>query len=266
MKKTVIAVVLAFGLLAAIDTPSFTNLSVSGSADIADAEISGTFRQTGTTATNIAEMSIIEDGAQITIDESGTWHLLFASSLWSTGDVENWTYSDGSTSTITVYEDRGGGVVRVTTSAAHGLVAGDVISITNSTNYNDVYHIVATPASTTFEINATWAGDDAAGRVLQSANLTAGTDAGGKYLLAWSGAMADNTGQLFDLAPYIEATRQTACTQRQLNAGGATKWENIGMVCIVTIADGDVVSFSVINNDGTAKPQFRNLSLVMKKL
>ena len=62
---------------------------------------------------------------------------------------------------ITVFSDAGGGFVTVT-SNGHNLNNNDTVSITGTTNYDGTY-VIENSTTNTFDITATWAGDDATG-------------------------------------------------------------------------------------------------------
>ena len=66
------------------------------------------------------------------------------------------------TGAITQYADAGDAIHVVVTSAGHGLLDGDTVTITGSTNYNGTF-TVSSSATNTFEIVDTWVVDDAAG-------------------------------------------------------------------------------------------------------
>lgn len=74
------------------------------------------------------------------------------------GDVDLSFFATGS---ITVFADAGVGLVTVT-SAAHGLVEGDSVTISGTTNYNGTFTI-RDVATDTFAIRDTWVADDATG-------------------------------------------------------------------------------------------------------
>jgi len=62
---------------------------------------------------------------------------------------------------ITAFSDAGGGLVTVT-SAAHTLIAGNVVMIAGTTSYDGTYYI-SNVTTNTFDITATWVADDATG-------------------------------------------------------------------------------------------------------
>lgn len=80
----------------------------------------------------------------------------------SNGTEARLIYLDSTlTGSITVFADAGGGQVTVT-SASHGLHNNDSVTITGTTNYNGTYTISAVNTNT-FQITATFNGDDATG-------------------------------------------------------------------------------------------------------
>jgi hypothetical protein len=63
----------------------------------------------------------------------------------------------------TAIADNGNGTVRVTLAAAHGLLAGSVVYIEGTTNYNGLREIVNVAAATTIDIRATYKAETPAG-------------------------------------------------------------------------------------------------------
>jgi len=57
---------------------------------------------------------------------------------------------------ITAVADAGGGDITVTTSAQHPLYAGDEVTISGTTSYDDTYTVVSRPTGTTFTVTATF--------------------------------------------------------------------------------------------------------------
>ena len=88
--------------------------------------------------------ALIANGTQVV----GRWYGTFPAQVAGTG-------------AIMAFANVGGGVVRVT-SNGHGMATGTWVRIYGTTNYNDVFQI-ANALTNTFDITATWAGDDGAG-------------------------------------------------------------------------------------------------------
>jgi len=63
----------------------------------------------------------------------------------------------------TAVVDNGDGTVKLTTTAAHGLLTGSVVYIEGSVNYNGLQKLVAIPAATTFSIKAKYVAETTAG-------------------------------------------------------------------------------------------------------
>lgn len=129
--------------------------------------------------TNADGMLQISGGTEFTIDTTNEWHAL---SNLSTGVNESTIVTAGTTGSITAYADAGGGQVTVT-SAGHSLANDDYITITGTTNYNDIY-LVANVQVNTFEITETFAGDDATGIFHRGSSIEVLQR--GRYTLDWS--------------------------------------------------------------------------------
>lgn len=99
---------------------------------------------------------------------------------------------------ITAFADYSGtqsGTVSVT-SASHGLVSGELCTITDTSNYDDDYEITKIDANT-FYVTATWVSDDATGKVywtseeynyryaIPSCNKVVSVQVGGCELTDW---------------------------------------------------------------------------------
>ncbi len=86
------------------------------------------------------------------------------------------------TNSLTAFADAGGGDVTCTSAGVHSLAVGDVVAITDTTNYDGTYTVQAVPLTTTFTITHSDDGDDATGtwtrtktNVLSSLNVSDGT-------------------------------------------------------------------------------------------
>jgi len=113
-----------------------------------------------------AEMYIYNNGGAMTIDEVSTWHGTIGFTEGSSGS--HMVYNASIQQAITVWADAGGTPNEVTATSngieAAGLLAGDFVTITGTTNYNGVYEILSVTANT-FNIEHAWAGNDASGTV-----------------------------------------------------------------------------------------------------
>lgn len=86
------------------------------------------------------------------------------------------------TNSLTLFADPGGGDITCTSAGVHSLAVGDVVAITDTTNYDGTYTVQAVPLTTTFTITHSWDGDDGTGtwtrtktNVLSSLSVSGGT-------------------------------------------------------------------------------------------
>ena len=110
------------------------------------------------------------------------------------------------TKAITAFADAGSGNVTVT-SAAHGLVNGQLITISGTTSYNGDF-TVANATADTFTIVDTWVADDATGTWVQNCTDPAGWDIA---------ATADDTNEALVLTATGSATATRVKATGHLN-------------------------------------------------
>lgn len=91
------------------------------------------------------------DGPGGSDDHDDAYGILFFNDL----DVVTLKF-DAKSGTVSSAADQGGGLVRLTTSAAHGLLKGQHVTIAGTTDYNGTFEVKAVAATTTFDITDTW--------------------------------------------------------------------------------------------------------------
>jgi hypothetical protein len=187
------------------------------------------------------EMYIYNNTTPFTIDTADAIHLL---RQFSVGELKGWTFDAGSTGSITVFADAGGGQVIVTV-VGHTLANGDVISITGTSNYNGVY-VVANVSGNTFEITETWNGDDATGTMNQGSSLIASVGSDGDYQVSGGiSSSAVGANETFEYIIYVNGTAQIkAVTERKFSANDLGAMPITGNISIVA---GDIVTIGTQN-------------------
>jgi hypothetical protein len=128
-----------------------------------DASSSGTY--TGTTNSTFTIEIDGEDVGAATADSANTGvDDLTPGGTHSGGASDTYTVTIDATETgtITAFADGGSGPLVTVTDAAHGLSNSDEITISGTNNYDGTY-TVSNVASDTFDINATFYGNDAVG-------------------------------------------------------------------------------------------------------
>ena len=79
----------------------------------------------------IAQMTEYANALSLVIDQVNTYHPLWTAGVVA-GLLDGWTFTAGVDGSYTAVANLGGGLVRVTTAAPHGLAAGRVVALTSS--------------------------------------------------------------------------------------------------------------------------------------
>lgn len=211
--------------------------------------------------TAYANMHVHENATATTINTVNIPH--FIQGLFSDGLSKGFTFSAGSTGAITAFADAGGGQVTVT-SAAHGLLNGDAVTISGTTNYNGIF-IVANKTDNTYEITDTWVVDDATGNWYLGDRYTVNGGSGGVYQVvfhAFGASAAANKNFEFEI--YVNGVNGGV-------AEGGRRFSSldIGTVSgggLISLSPGDVVSFAIINQTDTTDFTFTHISLFLHKI
>lgn len=222
---------------------------------------------------DIAEMYLYQNTTVSVIDTADVWHLLSVTEI-TPGELDGWTYEDGVRGTdITGYEtyDSGASTV-VTTIAAHNLSSGDYISITGTTNYNDIYKVLSAPSALTFEINKAWdTNDDGTGTYNRGGTLICGANAGGTYKISWNITVTPQTnGHVFTGVYILNGVVCEKCRSRE-KLGTAADYSNLGANSLRKavpgpIAAGDKIQFAFKNIGNTGNFTGRHGNLNMHKV
>lgn len=221
-----------------------------------------------------AEMFDVDNTDAFVVTDGGSEEQLYHTNGLQAGDLSGWTFdaAQGLTSfpvaSIANSPLQGGSQAQITTTGSHLLAAGDIVSLSNmSAGSNAGVHIVLAPvAATTFEITSADS-TDATGTMDQAATLIADVGSAGQYFVAYSasGTAAANN-DVFDFGIHVEATHQSSTNSQRKFAIGADigAWSSVS---IITIADGDHVSFT-LNNDATSDGNItiRDFTLVLVRL
>ena len=219
---------------------------------------------------DIAEMYLFQNETVSTIDTADAWHLLSLTEI-TPGELDGWTYEDGVTGAdITAYATYDGGAsTLVTTTAAHNLSSGDYISITGTTNYNDIYKVLSAPSGTTFEINKAWdTNNDATGTYNRGGSLTCGADAGGFYKISWNVTVTPAVnGHVFTGCYTVNGVLCDKCRSRE-KLGTAADFSNLGANSLRKAVPGPIVAgdkiqfaFRNIGNTGNFTGRHGNLNM-----
>jgi hypothetical protein len=198
-------------------------------------------------------MGIYENVDAQTIADTD-WQLVYTAGDWTTGLVDGMTYQDGATGAITAYaEDAGDTEVRVT-SNGHGLLDGEVVSITNTgdTEYQGIFE-VRDKTTNTFDIKATWDDDDAQGTWVRGGNLTITNT--GIYKAVYHVVVAPSSANdIIDVKLYAGLTAGVAdaldMSESRHETLLAGKYSTVAGCDIFSATAGDIVSLGMKNISG----------------
>lgn len=194
---------------------------------------------------------------------------LYHSDTLAAGDVANWTFDgggDGAVPAIASIVDGGGGEIDVTTSAAHNLAVGDVVSITNTGDaaYDIVHVVTSIGSATVFGVVAAFTATGT-GSVNHGASLTCGVGQAGTYKVdIGASATSATNNETFDFCVFINAVAQTK-TEIRRKFGTAADFGSFAKPALLTIADGDVVTWAIQNNDTAGNITVRNVTMVLDR-
>ena len=199
------------------------------------------------------EMYMYEESQTVTINTANVYHAVLG---FNTGDVEAFTFDAGRVvdADISAEANPSANVLRITTSAAHNLTTGDVVS---QTNMNDAGHNgitrVTVVDSTNYDcddITYVAGAGASAGVVDEPSYLEAGTGAAGEYLLNISiTGESVGTGKLFKWEVFKNATEQNKLAVERNHAN--TDTGNMGTAGFIEIAEGDRVFLAAMNKTDT---------------
>lgn len=192
----------------------------------------------------------------------------FHSDDMAEGNMLGWTFQAGGAaggaafSVTAIAAGSVGGDIEATTSAAHGLSVGNVITQVQFSNsaYVDVFMVKKIISSTKYEVTATFTATGT-GKLHVPDALICGSDAAGIYLLNWS-ASASGAGAntIFDFDLHHNAV-VLAGTRVQRKFGGAG---DVGAVCgtsILRVEKGEYITFLILNVSNATNISFVNFNI-----
>ena len=217
-----------------------------------------------------AEMHDQDNTDAFVINDAGADFHAYHSNGVAAGDLADWAFDAGGAGTshaIASIADATGGKILVTTGDAHGLAVGDIISQTNLSDsaYVGLFIVLTVPLTTTYTVTAAFTATGT-GTMDQAATLTCGVGAGGQYLLVWgaSGTTVTNN-ETFDFEVCNNAVSVVGSKLR-IEFGTGAKFSAFGMPSVLTVADGDKISFALSNEDTAGNITIRDITFTLVRL
>ena len=174
-------------------------------------------------------------------------------------------FTAGIEGATTAFADYGGTVAGtvLATDNTHGLATGDIITLTDTTNYNGIFTVTVVDGNT-FYFTDTWVADDAAGLWYQGDYYTASPGTGGLYKIEFHsyGKPDAGTNQDYEFEFFINETAQenVEAARRFSNSSDVGTFGGGG---IVTVADGDKLWMGVQSTTGTQNFTFTHMNVVV---
>ena len=200
----------------------------------------------------IAGMFEYQNAVAMGIDQINTYHPFWTSGVVA-GSLDGWTFLAGTSGSFTAVANLGGGLIRITTSAPHGMVAGQIVCLTSASvaGYqppNPTIFVIQAASASTFDVIATFTAT-ATGTFARGASLTAGSSAAGKYTVVWSASAKTASGSNKDYR--FEPCQNTTSVDK--GAAGQLMNTTGPQACsgsaFVDVAAGDV--FTMLCNNTT---------------
>jgi len=216
-----------------------------------------------------AEMYDSDNAVQYVIHAFNEVHAYHSAGIIE-GDVAGWTFSEGSNgvpSQISSIADAGGGDITVTTSTAHGLTVGDIVSHTNlaDVNYFGFFKVLTVPTTTTYTVTAIW-GSNGTGFMDEPAHIHVQDIAVGTYMITWTASLSvvGNAITLdFDLH---DGTSIIPGSGGRHKIASAANFKVIGGQAIRKVVSEDRIFFSLTNTTDSTNLIIRDFSLIAIKL
>jgi|ERR1700690_96941 len=192
----------------------------------------------------IGGMFEYENAVSMGIDQVNTYHPMWTSGV-VVGTIDGWTFTTGADGSFTSVANLGGGRMRFTTSAPHGLANGRIVAITSASvaGYqppNPTIFAIFNVSASTFDVTGTFT-TTATGTWAAGACLTAGPSAAGKYQLFWSvGCKSTGANKLYKFEPCQNVTNVDKAASSSLLT--TTDLQSISASAFITVAAGDVVT------------------------
>jgi hypothetical protein len=201
------------------------------------------------------------------IDTSLLYHALV---LATTGtNVSGFTHLAGQANAIaSVAENSAGVSMKVTTTGAHNLTAGQPITqtgFTTKTAYRGKKIVQSCPSATEYIVLGTYTGTDT-GFMKRGFSLQCNTGSAGVYQISFSvSAEAANGATTFKFEANQNITDlDNIVSEKDFKTTG--KSETLSSGGIVTLADGDYIWLSVANLTDATDLSFRHCNLVITKV
>ena len=221
-----------------------------------------------------AEMFDSDNGVDFDINSGDGDDHGYRISTMAAGDLAGWTFDVGGANAAKAIASIADGAdsgndIEVTTSTDHGFAAGDIVVHTDSTSlanaaYVGHFVVKAIISTVKYEVAAVF-GITGTGFTAQPATLKANAGSAGQYQVNWyASAAIVGANDNFDFALHVQTTHITSTNTRRFFS--ANDVGSLSGGSIIAIADGDQVSFTVVNASDAGNIIMRDFVLMLVRL
>lgn len=210
---------------------------------------------------NFAEF-LLTGGGAYTINTAAVVHGFAGASA---GESSGSSVVTGSVKTdISAYATSDAGArTKVTTTGAHGLSVGQIITITNTTNYNSIYEVMEIVDANNFTIDKAWdTNDDGVGTYALPDHIVISQSGIYQVVIAASGSIATSAADCA-FGIYVEKVLKHQSERKFANATDVGAWAGSGLV---DVNAGDRIWYGVTNLDNDNNVTISDLAFGVHKL
>ena len=154
-----------------------------------------------------------------------------------------------------------GGDITVTTSAAHGLAVGDVITITGTTDYNHRFTIVTVPTTTTFTVTDTFTSDQSG--AFEIGDVITLKHVGLYQVNYYADITAAATSKAYEVSISLDNTTEAKSKRTFTSTAGPDKI--YGQCVIETTSKNAKLRLDIKGTTDSTNATFNECSLVVRK-
>jgi hypothetical protein len=213
------------------------------------------------------EIYIYENTTSTGIATQNVYHAIGGTGIGTAGAIAGFTATPGVNGAIASVADYSGtvaGTVKITVTAGHNLTTGDIVTIAGTTDYNGTFSIT-TISSTEFYITETYTSTQT-GIYIRGARLKANTGSAGTYRLSFNitgfSAGANKTFKI-EANKNLTALDNTASSRK---FGTASDYSQMVGNGFVTVADGDIIWLSIVNQTDATDFTVRHLNANLDRI
>jgi hypothetical protein len=186
-----------------------------------------------------------------------------------TGLLNGFTFVAGKAlTTVAEATSDAGAKTKLSFVAAHGVLAGQLVSIGNSTNYNGVYKVeqVVDTNPYTFVIAKAFNGAETGAIVVDLAAQLCATYAGVYWAAYQISATPANSNDVFEFELFYGNATEALSTESQVKLGATSDYGSASGIGLMTLAAGDCIALSVENLTGGNNMTNRHVNVVLRKV